>query len=145
VIATWQWIALGSFVIAVLARLQYKVWRTGMRDELFFPLLEARITSALAAEHYLLTSKTHSPNVFGHRIWRFECPPKAIHVFWDGMEREIIVEAREAASPKPTRWEVAVIGIGTGSGSDRYQQALHDTVEAITIAVRAPAESPPRL
>ena len=138
-IATWQYVALGGIVAAILAVLQYKTWRTEVGDSILFPRLEAAIASALAAEHFVLTSKTHSSKSFGNRTWDFERPPKAIRVYWDGKEREIIVDMQEATSPQPVRRRIAATGVGTGNPSDRYQHVVTELVEAIIAALRTEA------
>ncbi len=142
-IATWQYVALGGVVTTVLAVLQYRSWRTGVRDSAFFPRLETTVASALAAQQFVLTSKTHTPKSFGHRSWHFERPPRAIYVYWDGKEREIIVGLQEPESRTPARRRIAVVGIEMGSPSDRYQCVLDELIEAITAAVPSDAQSPP--
>ena len=142
-IATWQYLALIGIVIAVMAILQYGTWRTRRSDSVFFPRLEAEIANALAPEHFVLTSKTHTPNSFGHRSWRFERRPAAIHVYWDGKEREISAQLQEAASLKLVPRRLVAIGIGTGNSSERRQHALNALVEAIIAALRTETPSTP--
>jgi hypothetical protein len=142
-IATWQYVALGVIVTVVLAVLQYKTWRTGVGDSVLFPRLEAVLTGALAGEQFVLASKTHTPNSFGHRSWHFARPPTVIDVYWDGRERDIVVEMRETASPNAVRRRITAIGIGMGNPPDRYQHALNGLVEATIAALRSEAQLPP--
>jgi hypothetical protein len=91
----------------------------------------------LAAHQFVLTNKAPTPNSVGHRSWHFKRPSGAIHMFWDGRERELVVELRQPESPTPVRKRIAAFGIELGSPPDCYPRVLDGLLEVINAAVRA--------
>ena len=144
-IEPWQYVALGVFVAAVLAVLQYQTWRTGVNDSAFFVKLETTLSRALAAQQFVLVSKTHRPRSFGIRTWDFERSPRTVEIFWDGKDREIIAALREPGSPTRGRKRIAAFSIAVFSPLDHYQRVIDDLVDSIDAALVTVVDSPPAL
>jgi len=119
------------FVVVV----RYWDRRAAVRDDAFFVTLETLATTALAAKQFVLASKEYQPKSFGHRFWRFERSPRTIRVYWEGRDREIVVEARDDDSPTPVRERIVIVGPWLGSPPERYQRALDEVLEALQTTV----------
>lgn len=138
-IATWQYIVLGSVLVVYLAVSLSWSRRDAIRANTFFCRLETTVSSALAPQQFVLTTKSYTPKSFGHRFWRFEGPSGRVEVFWDGKERHLSAELRSLGSPT-VRKPLAGVGIDFGRPSD-HQGVLDDLNAAITAAVISQAQS----
>jgi hypothetical protein len=140
VIETWQYVALGIIVAAFVTVVRYNDKRAADRDDAFFSALESTVADALAIHHFVLASKEYRSESFGHRFWSYEHPPRStgreVRMFWDGRDREIVVEVRDHDSPTPVRRRIVISGPSPGDRPERYQRALDEVLEAVDVSVK---------
>lgn len=133
-IETWQYVALIGIVAAVVAVLSYRGRGMADRENAFLSELETTVTNVLAAHQFVLTHEPTRRTVGNY--WQFDRASRAVRVYYDVRDQQIIVELREGQRPSLIHKSIATFSLPVGAPPEQYQRVLNGVLEAINNALQ---------
>jgi hypothetical protein len=127
-----QIVVLVSLVGGTIGYTAYRFWRDARAEREFFRALVEQLSGVLLPKGFRLTRSADFSKVFpGHAIAWFDGPTFSLDVFWDYVDRLVILSERELERPRSgRRVRIGAASLPRFANRDAFKKATATIVEA---------------